>query len=133
MLNAPWATVQVWNKWEAQISTELDYKIGIPCVVQWCMLWFSAPTKLNQTLERQDLKIEKYHKAVNMTITDAISRPFGGERTPRSCRWASVAKVLHKTHRKWGVNKEMEGRMKKGSFEILPFADDDDSDECSDE
>ena len=46
---------------------------------------------------------------------------------------ASVATVLHRTHRKWGVNKEMEGRMKRGSFEPLPSDDDDDSDEISDE
>ena len=36
-------------------------------------------------------------------------------------------------HRKWRVNNEMEGWMMKGSLELLPFADDDDSDECSDE
>ena len=25
---------------EEVMGMELDYKIGIPCVVQWCMLWF---------------------------------------------------------------------------------------------
>ena len=29
---------------------ELDYEIRIPCVVQWSMLWFSAPTRLNGIL-----------------------------------------------------------------------------------
>ena len=46
---------------------------------------------------------------------------------------ASVGNVLHKTHRKCGVNKEMEGWMMRGSVGLLPFADDDDSDEGSDE
>ena len=32
---------------EAVRSMELDYDIGISCVVQWSMLWFSAPTRLN--------------------------------------------------------------------------------------
>ena len=77
------------------------------------------------------LRKKKYHEAVNMAITDASSRPFGGELTPRSCMLASVAKVLHKIHRKWGVNKEMEGWMMRGSPELLPFVDDDDSEECS--
>ena len=36
-------------------------------------------------------------------------------------------------NRKWRVNKEMEGWMMRGSLELLPFVDDDDSDECSDE
>ena len=79
------------------------------------------------------LKIQKYHEAVNMANTDAISRPFGGEHTPRSCMLASVAKVPHKTHRKWGVNRKMEGWMMRGSLELLPFVADDDSDDCSDE
>ena len=47
---------------------------------------------------------------------------------------ASVANVQHETHRKCGVNKEMEGGwMMRGSLELLPDADDDDSDEGSDE
>ena len=40
---------------EEVMGMELDYKIGIPCVGQWCMLWFSAPTRLNRTLEKQDI------------------------------------------------------------------------------
>ena len=30
-----------------EMGMELDYNIGIPYVVQWCMLWFSVPAKLN--------------------------------------------------------------------------------------
>ena len=73
----------------------------------------SALARLNRTLQRQDQKIVKYHEVVNMAITDAISRPCGGEHTPKSCMLASVATVLHRT---WGVNKEMEGWMKRGSL-----------------
>ena len=32
---------------EEVMGMELDYKIGLPCVVQWCMFWFSAPTWLS--------------------------------------------------------------------------------------
>ena len=31
--------------------------------------------------------------------------------TPRSCMLASVAKVVHKTHRRWGVNTELEQKL----------------------
>ena len=86
---------------EELVAMEQDYEIGLPCVVQWCMLWFSASTRLNEHWKEQGLNILKYHEAVNMANIEAISRPFGGERTPRSCMLASVAKVLHKTHRKW--------------------------------
>ena len=66
-----------------------------------------------------------------MAIVGTLSRPFGGEHTPRTCMLASVSTILHRTHRKWGVNKEMEGWMKRGSFGPLPS--DDDSDDSSDE
>ena len=41
------------------MGRELDYEICIPCVVQWSMLWFSAITRLNQTLTSEDIEIEK--------------------------------------------------------------------------
>ena len=44
-----------------------------------------------------------------MAIVDAISRPFGGEHTPRSCMLASVARDLQETHRKWGTKKWKDG------------------------
>ena len=53
---------------------------------------------------------KRYHEAVNMAITDASSRPFGGELTPRSCMLASVAKVLHKNSQKV-VSEQGDGRM----------------------
>ena len=60
-----------------------------------------------------------------MAIAYAISRPFGVTHTPRTCVLTSVAAVLHKTHRKWGVNKEMEGWEMGGRPELLPSVDDD--------
>ena len=36
---------------EEVLGMELDYEIGIPCVVQWSMLWFSAATRLHGILE----------------------------------------------------------------------------------
>ena len=64
------------------MGKELDYEICIPGVVQWCMLWFSAPTRLNQTLGRNSKK-QKYHEVVDLAITEAISRPLGSLLTQR--------------------------------------------------
>ena len=89
------------------IGMELDLKIGIPCMVQWCMLLFSASIRLNRTLERQDRKIVKYHGVVNMAIAGSISRRLGGEHTPRSCMLASVAKILHRKRE----SEQRDGRM----------------------
>ena len=45
------------------LGVELNYKIKVPCVVQWSLLWFSAPTELNNSLGREQ-KIKKYHEVV---------------------------------------------------------------------
>ena len=109
----------------------LDFNIGVLCVVQWSLLWFSAPSHLLKILGNQ-LKIKRYHEVVNSPTTDAIVRPFGGELTPGSCMLTSVGRILHRTHKKWRVNKEMEGSMIREN--ISPSAsDEDDEDESSDE
>ena len=59
----------------------LDFKIDVPCVVQWSLLWFSAPTNLNRILGC-GVNIKKYDEVVNSAIMDALVRPFSGERTP---------------------------------------------------
>ena len=95
---------------EEVMGRELDYENCVPCVVQWCMLWFSAPTRLNQTWENRGVNIAKYHEAVNMAIAYAVSKPFGGAHTPRSCMLTTVAAVLYKTpNGSWRMNKEMRG------------------------
>ena len=53
-----WVSESTITQQEEVMGMELDYEIGIPCVVRWCMLWFSAPTRLNGTLEKQDSKIK---------------------------------------------------------------------------
>ena len=85
---------------EEILGLELNCKINVPCVVQWSLLWFSAPTELNNILGREQ-KIKKYHEVVDRAITYAISRPFRGRHTPRMGMLTSVARVLHNTHKKW--------------------------------
>ena len=66
------------------------------------MLWFSAPTRLNQTLEDEETKIARYHEVVDMAIAEAISVPVGGSHTRPTCMLTTVAAILHrKQHRNW--------------------------------
>ena len=67
------------------MSRELDFEICFPCMVQWSIMWFSAPTRINQTLEGEEIKIAKYHEVVNMAITEAISMSFGWQVDLCSC------------------------------------------------
>ena len=53
---------------------------------------------------------------------DAVVRPFSGERTPKSFMLTSVARVLQRTHKKCGVDKEMKGwRVREN---LTPSSDD---------
>ena len=63
------------KKEEEVMSKELVYEFCIPCVVQWCTLWFSAPTRLHRRLG-WDLKTKEYNEAVDRAIAEAISGPF---------------------------------------------------------
>ena len=43
-----WVSESTISQHEEEIlGMELNYKIDVPCVVQWSQLWFSAPTRLN--------------------------------------------------------------------------------------
>ena len=114
-----WVSESTISQHEEEIlSMVLDFRINVPCVVQWGLLWCSAPPKLSRILGHE-LKIKKYHEVVNNAIMDAIVRPFGGEHTPRSCMLTPVTRILHRTQKKWGVNKEMEGWMIRGNLALF--------------
>ena len=117
---------------EEILCMELNYKIDVPCVVQWSLLWFSAPTNLNRILVR-DLNIKKYLEVVNSAVTDATVRPFGREHTTEACMVTSVARCCTEHTRKWGVNKEMEGWMTRGNLAPSTSDGDDDEDVSGDE
>ena len=63
-----WVSSRIIFQQEKEIlSMALDFNFDIPCVVQWNLLWFSAPTDLNRILGTE-LKIEKYYEVVNGAI-----------------------------------------------------------------
>ena len=51
------------------------------------------------------MKVKTYHEIVNSAIMDAIVRPLGGDRTPKSCMLTSVAS--YNVHTRKGSNKEI--------------------------
>ena len=69
---------------EGNLSMTMDFKIDVPCVVQWSLFMVLSATNLHRILGN-DLKIEKYHEVVNGAITDAA------------------------VHKKRGIKKEMKG------------------------
>ena len=58
-LDHKWVSESTISQYEEEVmGIELDNKIGITCVVQRSLLWFSAPTRLNRILGHE-LKIKK--------------------------------------------------------------------------
>ena len=86
-------------------------------MVQWSLLWFSAPTDLNGILGTE-LKIEKYHEVVNGAIVDAIVKPSGGKRAPKSCMLTSGGRVLQHTQREKNlkIHETMAGERETHTF-----------------
>ena len=118
-----WSASTIIRHEEEILGMELNYKIDVPCVVQWSLLWFSAPARLIKVLGH-DLKIKKYHEVANSAIIRRYCTTI----------WRGAhTEVLHSTHRKREVNKEMEGWMIRGSLAPSPSDGDDDELECSDD
>ena len=47
-----------------------------PCIVQWWLLWFSAPTSLNNDLLNDGVILEIYNKVINMAVKTSFTIPF---------------------------------------------------------
>ena len=86
-----WVSELTISMQEEEILVALNYRIVFPCVVQWGMLWFSAPSRPNQRFDGNGTKM-----------------PCGGFDTPRACMLRSVAAVLDRAPDKdWDVGGEM--------------------------
>ena len=66
------------------MGLELDYKMGIHCVVQWSMLSSHHPQGLCKFGKDKNRKLLSVHDVVNNAILNAFTRPL--ERTTRRRR-----------------------------------------------
>ena len=48
------------------------------------MLWFSAPSRLNQRFEGNGTQCGKHHEVTHLAITATFTAPYGGFNTPRA-------------------------------------------------
>ena len=86
---------------EAKVVDALQYDLANPCIVQWGMLWLSAPTSLNNGLLNDGVILEKYNEAVKLAILGTFSLPSN---SPRSCFLRSIRTVLINTlERVWNL------------------------------
>ena len=95
---------------ETKVLEVLDYDIEVPCVVQWSMLWFSSPTRLNRRFLNSGAIIAKYNEVIDLAVVATFTLFFGHTHTPRIFFLRSVRSVLCRSLvRDWDVNKEIRG------------------------
>ena len=114
------------SRQETEVLVALNYDIDVPCVVQWGLLWFSSPTRLNQRFVDNGTKAAKYNEVKDMEIEATFTLSFGGSHTPRTCPLRLASAVLYRSP-------EMKGWGHGERPVLLPYDDvseDDLSDEC---
>ena len=127
-----WVTELAVTLKESEILMAPKYDTDVPCVIQWGLLWFSSPSRLNQRLTNNGTNFAKYHEAVNMSIGATSALSFRRLHTPRKYPLTSVSVVLYRSLDKdWDVEKEMKG-WGLGEWPCLPPYDDDWDDNVSD-
>ena len=121
---------RTYHSMQDEVLVDMDYELGAPCVVQWGLLLFLAPSRLTQKFDSDGTKIMKYHEVTHLAIVAASSVAFSGVNTPRTCL-RSVAAVLDRASDKvWDVDREMIGWRLEGRPVLLPSVHDGDTEVC---
>ena len=66
---------------ENEILEALKFDLDVPCLLQWGLLWFSSPSRLNRKFANDGTKIAKYRETVDMAIEITLTEPFEGLHT----------------------------------------------------
>ena len=82
---------------ERKVLKTLQYDLADLCIVQWGMLWFSAPTNLNRRFLNDRVIREKYNEAINLAFRCFFTAPFWRMNTPRFCFLRSTRAVLYRS------------------------------------
>ena len=105
---------------EARTLEALNYDLDVPCVVQWAVLWFAAPSSLNNELINAGLQRRIYYEVIHTALHLAIAYPLKGEHTPRVCLLRAVRHVLSgMPDNIWHLKRELKGWELGGEPDLL--------------
>ena len=97
---------------ENVILDALNYDIDVPCPLQWGLLWFSAPTKLNREFVNNGTKVAKFTDTVSSAIEFTCNIAFDGTLTPRACYLRAVSIFLcHAQDKYSNIEEEKQGKI----------------------
>ena len=115
---------------EAKVLEALQYDLAKPCTVQWCMLWFSAPTNLNRRFLIKGVILDKHNEAIDSAFQSAFhSAPPQGLAFSRSMR----VELCRPLEGDWDVNSELRGWGLGERSDLLPDGSSSEDDLDSDE
>ena len=105
-----WVTQLTMSEWEDRILADLDCNMDIPCVVQWALLWFTAPSRSNLKYEDDGVHDEMYHEVTDTAIRWACGQRYGGYFTPRRALIGAVMTVMGRlAEQHWDLDQELRG------------------------
>ena len=67
---------------ETKVLEALTHDIDVPCIVQWRMLWYSAPTSLDNALLNDGVILETFNESMNWAFQSAFVLPHWRMNTP---------------------------------------------------
>ena len=70
---------------ENKIPEALNYDIDVSCVVQWEMLWYSAPTSRNHDSLNDGVILAKCNATIKLAVKESFILSLWRRNTPRAC------------------------------------------------
>ena len=77
-----WVSELTISMQETENLVGLKYEIDVPCVVQWRLLWFSSPSRLNQRFADNATIFEKYYEVMKFANVATFTAFLGDSRRP---------------------------------------------------
>ena len=115
---------------EKKVLEALTHDIDVPCIVQWRMLWYSAPTSLDNALLNDGVILETFNEPMNWAFQSAFVLPHWRMNTPRSRFLRSIRAMLEGvTEWVWDPERDMHGWEQGGRPDLLLDDEDDEQDE----
>ena len=92
------------------ILEALNYGIDVPCPLQWGLLWFSAPTKLNRKFVNNGTKEAKFRDTVSSAVELTCNIAFDGAHTQIACFLrAETIFLCFAPDRDWNIEEQLQG------------------------
>ena len=136
-VNKTWDVLCGTHAWIQQDSMELQgshtmkslhYDTEVPCVMQWGLLWYSAPSHLNEILIKGGASQTCHDKTVRKATETSFTFPFEEWHMPRTTFLETQKKMMLQCVQGWAwrPERDMKGWYLGGRPDLFPEKEGDD-------